>query len=55
MFRQLSVRGRHLNREHRRVNVYIPNAFGIQKRWLRVERKALVSCPTLNERLSIGR
>jgi hypothetical protein len=31
MFRQLSVRGRHLNREHRRVNVYIPNAFGIQK------------------------
>jgi hypothetical protein len=31
MFHQLSVRGRHLNREHRRVNVYIPNAFGIQK------------------------
>jgi hypothetical protein len=63
MFRQLSVRGRHLNREHRRVNVYIPNAparesirsSGFKSRWLRVERKALVSCPTLNERLSIGR
>jgi hypothetical protein len=24
VFRQLSVRGRHLNREHRRANVYIP-------------------------------
>jgi hypothetical protein len=31
IFRQLSVRGRHLNREHRRANVYIPKTFGIQK------------------------
>ncbi len=32
------------NLEHRRVNY--------ESRWLRVERKALVSCPTLNKRLS---
>jgi len=31
VFRQLSVRGRHLNREHRRANVYIPKTFGIRK------------------------
>jgi hypothetical protein len=31
VFRQLSVRGRHLNREHRRANVYNPDAFGIRK------------------------
>ena len=63
MFHQLSVRGRHLNREHRRVNVYIPKtparasirSSGFESRWLRVERKALVSCPTLNERLSISK
>jgi hypothetical protein len=36
VFRQLSVRGRHLNREHRRANVYIPKtparekAFGVR-------------------------
>src|SRR5215472_2747862 len=63
VFRQLSVRGRHLNREHRRANVYIPKtssresirSSGFESRWLRVERKALVSCPTLNERLSISK
>src|SRR5205085_4400633 len=63
VFRQLSVRGRHLNREHRRANVYIPKtparesirSSGRESRWLRVERKALVSCPTLNERLSISK
>src|SRR5438445_6237290 len=63
IFRQLSVRGRHLNREHRRANVYIPKtparesirSSGRESRWLRVERKALVSCPTLNERLSISK
>ena len=45
VFRQLSVRGRHLNREHRRVNVYIPKtppregirSSGRESRWLRVE------------------
>jgi hypothetical protein len=31
VFRQLSVRGRHLNREHRRANVYIPKTFGTRK------------------------
>src|SRR2546428_8072483 len=31
VFRQLSVRGRHLNREHRRANVYIPKRFGTRK------------------------
>jgi hypothetical protein len=64
VFRQLSVRGRHLNREHRRANVFCGIAFQpmvqdanatFESRWMRVERKALVSCPTLNERLSIGR
>jgi hypothetical protein len=63
VFRQLSVRGRHLNREHRRANVCIPKtppregirSSGCESRWLRVERKALVSCPTLNERLSISK
>src|SRR5215469_2848302 len=63
VFRQLSVRGRHLNREHRRAKVYIPKtssresirSSGFESRWLRVERKALVSCPTLNERLSISK
>ena len=29
MFHQLSVRGRHLNREHRRANVYIPKTGSI--------------------------
>ena len=29
--RQLSVRGRHLNREHRRANVYIAKRFGTRK------------------------
>src|SRR5216110_1234851 len=55
VFRQLSVRGRHLNREHRRANVYIRKHSEFESRWLRVERKALVSCPTLNERLSISK
>ncbi len=31
VFRQLSVRGHHLNREHRRANVYIPKTFGTRK------------------------
>src|SRR5205823_10890328 len=35
------------NLEHRRVN--------LESRQLRVERKALVSCPTLNERLSLSK
>src|SRR5262249_22537048 len=48
VFRQLSVRGRHLNREHRRANVYNPKTRGLESRRLRVERKALVSCPTLS-------
>src|SRR5438067_11699708 len=34
------------NLEHRRVN--------LESRQLRFERKALVSCPTLNERLSLS-
>src|ERR1043166_8907347 len=55
VFRQLSVRGRHLNREHRRANVISQKHSGLESRWLRVERKALVSCPTLNERLSISK
>jgi hypothetical protein len=65
VFRQLSVRGRHLNREHRRANVCAASASSRssigkmpmprESRWLRVERKALVSCPTLNERLSISK
>jgi hypothetical protein len=29
VLRQLSVRGRHRNREHRRANVYIPKTGGI--------------------------
>src|SRR6185437_14405549 len=44
------------NLEHRRVNVFPKTISGSSKsRWSRVERKALVFFPTLNERLSFQR
>src|SRR5437868_5309467 len=44
------------NLEHRRVNFSPKTQFGICKsRRLRIERKALVSCPTLKQRLSLQR